>query len=220
MPTPAPGPGPVAAPTPAPTPGPVAAPMPAPPPGPVAAPMPAPGVAPLQPLVPPPTSTTPTSPLGHGVTFEANMGFGRLRVVTDINETATYSALSLVNLGIGGWISARAALTLRFVSVIHSDNTESDIQVSNTFFGLSVQYWITHKLWLSAGAGRGRGARSLSAGADPDPESGLGLDFRAGASKVFGASRQSMNVSLEVIPTFLDHETVTGIALLLGYQFL
>jgi hypothetical protein len=214
-PMPAPAPGPVAAPMPAPAPGPVAAPIPAPAPGPVAAPMPAPAVAPLQPLVAQPTSTSPTSPLGHGVTFEANIGFGRLRLAADSGETATEAALGGLDLGIGGWISSRAAATVRIAGVTYS---EGGTQITNAFFGASVQYWLTDSFWLGAGAGLGLMSLTLDAG-DPDTRSGLGLDFRVGA-RVLGSGHHTMNVSLEVNPTYLDRGTATGFALLLGYQYL
>jgi hypothetical protein len=76
--------------------------------------------------------------------------------------------------------------------------------------------------WFGGGLGLG----VLAVGGDnvrEDSVSGVGLDARVGYSFAT-TSENTFNVSFELTPTFLSEDgesaTVTGIALLLGYQHL
>jgi hypothetical protein len=158
------------------------------------------------------------SPLGRGATFEANLGLGWLRFAPDDFESSSEGAIGGLNLGIGGWISPRTALTVRIASATYS---EGDASITGAFFGGALQYWASENAWLGAGVGLGLGIVQFDDGFDSesDSESGLGLDFRVGYTPLI-SGQHSLNFSFEVNPTFLDGVTLTGIALLVGYQYL
>jgi hypothetical protein len=166
---------------------------------------------------PQPDAAPAASPLGHGATFEANVGAGWLHATADSGESAdSDGGLGGLNLGLGWWISERTALSLRIAGVNYS---ESGSSLTGGFFGGALQYWTTENLWL--GGGVGFGIASLYIDGEPaiDPEIGLGLDLRVGVTPVI-AGQHSLNFSFEVNPSFLDGGTLTGIALLIGYQYL
>ena len=159
----------------------------------------------------------PASPLGRGVTLEANLGLGWLRATSDEGESEdTESGIGGLNLGFGGWISPRAALSLRIAGVTYSENGGS---LTGGFVGGALQYWTTENFWLGGGAGIGFASLKIDGGPEIDPETGLGLDLRVGYTPLI-AGQHSLNFSFEVNPSFLDGGTITGIALLVGYQYL
>jgi hypothetical protein len=210
--------GPAAQPSPVAQPAPVVPPpgyaQPAPPPG-YAQPAPPPReYVPYSPYVPAPVSP---SPLGRGATFEANLGVGWLRATADSGESAdSDGGLGGLNLGLGGWISERTALSLRIAGVNYS---ESGYSLTGGIVGGALQYWSTPNFWLGGGVGIGFASLDIDGEPAIDPETGLGLDLRVGVTPVI-AGQHSLNFSLEVNTTFLDGGTLTGIALLIGYQYL
>jgi hypothetical protein len=166
------------------------------------------------PYAPAPVST---SPLGRGFTFEANLGLGWLRATSDSGESEDSDiGIGGFNVGLGGWISERTAFSLRIAGVTYSEGGGS---ITGSFVGGALQYWTTENLWL--GGGVGLGIASLDIDGEPaiDPETGLGLDLRVGFTPSI-AGQHSLNFSFEVNPSFLDGGTLTGIALLIGYQYL
>lgn len=190
--------------------------QPAPPPpgyGPTSAAPGQPTYAPAPYVAPPP----PASPLGRGITLEANLGVGWLRITSDEGDSEdSDSGLGGLNVGIGGWVSPRAALSLRIAGVTYSEGGNS---VTGGFVGGALQYWTTENFWLGGGVGVGFASLELEGEPAIDPETGLGLDLRVGYTPLIGG-QNSLNFSFEVNPSFLDGGTLTGIALLVGYQYL
>jgi hypothetical protein len=166
---------------------------------------------------PQPDAAPAASPLGHGLTVEANLGVGWLRATTEYGESEDSDrGVGGLNLGLGRWISEHTALSLRIASVTYS---EDSFRLTGGFVGGAAQYWSTPNFWL--GGGVGIGFASLDVDGEPaiDPETGLGLDLRLGVTPLI-AGQHSLNVSFEVNTTFLDRGTLTSVALLVGYQYL
>jgi hypothetical protein len=211
--TPAPAPDP--APAPAPYPG---APAPAPYPG---APAPYAG-APAYGYPPPQQPAyTPPSPesLRNGLTFEANLGFGWMRIANDNDSDTSDLTLGGLDIGVGGWVNPHLALGARIAGVSYSEN---GARLTNGVLVGGLQYWANNNFWVGGGLGFGILALSVDDG-DSDSTSGFGMDLRAGYT-FNPTSENTFNVSFELTPTFLSENdssaTVTGIALLLGYQHL
>ncbi len=156
------------------------------------------------------------APARRGLTFEANVGFGSLVISPDGAPGQTESGIAGLNLGIGGWLTHRAALTLRIAGVTYSDDGGS---LTGGFVGGAMQLWLHDEVWLGLGVGLGFAGLELEDSPDPDPETGLGMDFRLGYTP-FVSGSHSLNFSLEVNPSFLDGGVLTGIGFLIGYQYL
>ncbi len=236
-----------APPPPPPAPPPPSAPAPDQPPAPTGPPAPAPV---YQPAPPPPAPYGAPAPYGgppapygqpaygapygygppppppnrkNGMTFEASIGLGILRVS---NEFADNSEVGLagINLGIGGWLGPNIALSLRAVAV--SYRTDDEFAIGNYygsarhtagFLGPSLQYWVNDNAWV--GGGIGLGIATSSYAGDSESETGLGADLRAGYT-FSTTSENTFNVSFEVTPASINDVTVTGISFLFGYQHL
>ncbi len=156
------------------------------------------------------------------LTFEAGLGLGWVRFAADgVSETGDVG-ISGPNVGIGGWVTGKLAITGRIAGVSHSDR---GIRVTSTVIGAAAQYWIDHKLWLGGGAGLGLlvlTGSNFDASQD-NVTAGLGIDLRAGYA--FSQTREHVfNISLEVTPTLLsnngDRARYTGIGIQFGYQHL
>ncbi len=193
---------------------------------PAVAPAPSPQVAqPGQPQPPPsgqpPPYGPPPSPLGRDFTFEANLGIGWLIASPDEGGSDVARGIGAPNLGIGGWVGPRTALTLRLASSTISESHDTvSISYTGGFLGGAIQHWVSEQAWVGAGVGLGFLVTVKSGGeSDAKSESGLGLDLRAGLTSVL-SGQHSLNFSFEVTPAFLDGITVTSVGLLLGYQYL
>lgn len=151
-----------------------------------------------------------------GLTFEANVGVGSLVISPDGGPSRTESGIAGLNLGIGGWLTHNVALTLRVAGLTYSEDGGS---LTGGFLGGALQIWPHDHIWLGLGVGMGFAALELENAPDPDPETGIGADFRLGFTP-FVSGAHSLNFSVEVNPSFLDGGTLTGIGLLIGYQYL
>lgn len=176
----------------------------------------------------------PTEP--RGATFETNLGLGFVNATGNGASSRIGPAYQL-HAGLGGWVGPRLALTLRAaVSTIAPEPiTDGLVMAANVrrthlFLGPSLQYWIDDHFWLGGGVGMAK----YFMGSDTDGLSGLGVDLRAGYSFA-NHGTSTLNVSLEVTPGFYkggggitnnggtlsEHgSTGTGVALLVGYQYL
>lgn len=192
------------------------APVPAPAPVPEAAPVPDPAPAPA------PVPNEPPEPQNHkhGLTFEANLGVALMWATANGNTTDKEGALGGLNLGLGGWINPRVAVSLRIGAVTYSESA-GDARLTTAFVGPSVQYWATDHLWLGGGVGVGVIRVSDREGAGR--ETGMGFDVRAGYT-FSTTSEDTLNISLELIPTRFaagsEDLAFYGLGLLLGYQHL
>ncbi len=165
--------------------------------------------------------------LHTGVTFEVNLGVGFAHFTdSDTGQTFnTDAALAGANFGVGGWLSPRLALTARIagVQISKNDFPVNDGTLVAAFFGPSLQYWADDHLWFGGGAGfatfRLVGGNS---GSGDFGTNGFGLDLRGGYT--FGTTKNTFNVSVEATPGFYSKNgssgTLTGFALLVGYQYL
>jgi hypothetical protein len=200
------------------------------------------GPAPGQPPPPPGGYGQPTQPnygyqpyqyqqapvsVRSGMTFEANLGLGWIRVSPDGEDSDTSDVgLGGLCLGVGGWVSPKLAITARLAGATVFDTIMgADFRYTNAFFGGSAQYWVDDHFWFGGGAGLGVYALHVDYNGESDGDSinGFALDMRAGYT--FSATTESTwNVSFELNPAFYSDNgqdaTVTSIAILGGYQHL
>ncbi|MGE0548673.1 MAG: hypothetical protein AB7O24_27280 [Kofleriaceae bacterium] len=174
---------------------------------------PQPGYGPAPVYTPPPGN-----PHRNGFTFEANLGIGWAQAADDDGGEAVTSdaVLGGLNLGFGGWLNQTMALSFRIAGVSDSQNGVTAVAV---FAGPSLQYWVNDNLWLGGGAGLARVAVVSSENDVNAGINGFGLDLRGGYT-FSSSSPNTFNVSLELTPGFYDGGSITGIAILAGYQHL
>jgi hypothetical protein len=164
-----------------------------------------------------------------GVTFEANIGAGFVHAGAPGSDAVdTDLALAGLDVGLGGWLAPDLALTARIAGVqvqsSHFD-TGGDGTLVQAFFGPELQYWSDPHFFYGGGVGlstfRLIGSKSCS-GSDCGTN-GLGFDLRAGYS-FGGETEHAFDVSVELNTGLYSHTdgttTVTGIAFLVGYQYL
>ena len=146
-------------------------------------------------------------PLHQGPTFEVDVGVG----VVHGDGTSSGDSLAGVNIGLGGWLSRHVALTVRAASVtLHLDGERE----SFIFFGPSLQLWLDDHFWLG---GIGIAGTAVEGGG---ANRGVGLDARGGYTFA-SRSANTFDVSFELTPGYYAGSSdATGIALLIGYQYL
>lgn len=204
---------------PEPPPPPPSPPREAPPPPPEQPPAPAPAPvyyapAPAPRYQPPPPP--PTEQLRRGVTFEANIGLGFLWFTLGNDSSDTEVSLAGLNLGVGGWLSSKAALTLRVAGVTY---VEDGGQLSAGFFGPSLQYWLGEQGWIGGGIGLAFAALDVD-GRGSSSETGVAFDLRAGYT-LSRNTESTWNISLELTPGYYDNDVgIHGFGILFGYQHL
>jgi len=148
-----------------------------------------------------------------GLTFEANLGFGIFRVSNDSGDSESENGLGGLDLGVGGWVNPKLAVTLRAAGVTYSDDGGS---ITQAFFGPSAQYFVSPNVYVGGGVGLGV-ARLVIDGVGDDSETGFALDLRAGYT-FNPEAKHAFNASIEITPAFIEDVTFTGIAFLAGYQ--
>jgi hypothetical protein len=173
-------------------------------------------VMPVGPPVPPPAYEPPV-PDRSGATFEMSVGFGATHVSVDSGASKTFNGISGLNLGLGGWVSPRTALTLRLAATSFTqDFGIQDVRFIAGMFGLSMQHMVSNELWIGIGGGVG----VLTTDQDNvEPETGFALDLRAGVN-VYQSAHHALHLALEVMPGFYDGGRVTGIGIQVGWQAL
>ena len=191
-----------------------------------------PAVAVAQPPPPPPAPGYGPQPayaqpsLKQGLTFEANLGVGFMWVESDGDESDKEVALGGLNLGVGGWLNERMALSLRIAGTTYTDSEgDVDLRFTTGILGPHLQYWVDDHFWLGGGAGIGVAAVTIEGPgiSESESETGFGLDLRAGYT-FSTTSEHTWNVSFELTPSFItinDRDyTFYGAAVLFGYQHL
>ncbi len=154
-----------------------------------------------------------------GFTLLLSLGYG-IQTGEIRNETGT--GLAGLNLGIGGFVSDRAALMFK----IAGTNVTYDYSVGQ--FGpfstdvvagvgvLDVQYWATDRFTMEFGAGFG----FVDSEASWDMDRGFGMLAGIGYS-VLLREKHSLQIGVEYAPVFRDHsDTVHSIGFNVGFQFL
>jgi len=157
--------------------------------------------------------------LKSGMTFELNLGIGWIRAANDSDSETSDLGIGGLNLGVGGWVNPKLAISGRIAGVTYSEDGAS---LTQGFLGVSAQYWIDDHFWAGGGVGFGIIRVDIDGFGD-DSKGGFGLDGRVGYS-FMTTSENTFNVSLELTPGFFSENdqsfTYTGIAFLLGYQHL
>jgi hypothetical protein len=159
----------------------------------------------------------PVVPDRSGATFEMSLGLGNTRVSVDGGGSESFTGISGLNLGVGGWLSPRAALTLRVAGTSFVEPIgRVDVRFIAGWLGMSLQYMAADQVWLGGGIGLG----VLTTDQDnTDSETGLGLDLRAGVN-LYESRQNAIHLAVEVTPGFYDGFNVTGFGLQLGWQSL
>jgi len=175
---------------------------------------------PQQQMQPQPTT------LRSGMTFEASLGVGWMRITDNDSDDSLTSDLGAgIGLGVGGWVSPQLAITGRISGTSttfdeFSSGGES-IRYNQYFVGGAVQYWVDDHFWFGGGAGIAVLAASFMG--ESDSINGFGFQGRAGYSFSTG-SENTFNVQLELTPGFYSEDngggTVTGVGIMVGYQHL
>ncbi len=152
-----------------------------------------------------------------GMTFELSLGFANTSIAPDEVEGDSFNGLSGLNVGVGGWISPKTALTVRIAGTSFTqDFGGTDVQFIAGMLGLSAQQMLTEEIWAGGGIGIG----ILTDDQDQtEAESGLGIDLRAGYN-FYQSTKNAFNVAVEITPGFFDGGRVTGMALQVGWQAL
>ncbi len=164
----------------------------------------------------------PAASLRNGMTLELNLGFGMVWARSEGQDSETETALAGLNLGIGGWLNERMALTGRVSGTTFSP--QDGVRFTTGVIGPSLQYWTDDHIWVGGGVGLAFAAISVDgANEQPDPETGFGLDLRAGYTFSTGTVN-TFNVSVEYNPGFFSFDggsvQLNSFGLLFGYQHL
>jgi hypothetical protein len=152
-----------------------------------------------------------------GGTFELSLGAGITHVALDGGPSKSFGGLSGLNVGLGGWVSPRTALTLRVTGTSFVEPIQGvDVRFIAGLVGLSLQYMATNEVWVGAGIGIGVLTTDQD---DIEPETGLGLDLRVGIN-LYQSAQSAVHLAVEITPGFFDGLDVTGIGFQLGWQSL
>jgi hypothetical protein len=162
----------------------------------------------------------PPESLHNGMTVELNIGFGWIHASNGSSSDTSDLSLGGLDLGVGGWVSPKLAITGRLAGVTFSQNGG---RFTDGFLGPVAQYWVSDHAWFGGGGGLGVLAVSDSSGNNNDSVSGFSFDLRLGYTFNEG-TENTFNASFELTPGFYSNNnasaTYTGIAFLLGYQHL
>ena len=161
------------------------------------------------------------------MTFEANLGLGWQHLSYAGESDTSNLGIGGLCLGVGGWMNERLALTARLAGVtVSPESVDGNYRVNAFFLGGALQYWIDNHFWVGGGAGLA--IASVSGYGEGDSRGGFGLDARVGYTFSQG-TENTFNVSFELTPGFYMNDdensgesgpSLTGIAILLGYQHL
>lgn len=163
---------------------------------------------------------------GHGVTTEFNLGVAMVSAAADNGMGLDgQTALGGLNLGIGGWISPDAALTVRVAGATFT--TPGNVQVTSGFLGPSLQLWLGDAGWIGGGVGLAFVTASVNGSGQTTADRGYGFNVRAGVT-LNRHTMHSLNLSAEYTPGFFHDDSPSGgldvrvdtFAFLFGYQYL
>lgn len=163
---------------------------------------------------------TPTGPDRSGMTFELSLGFGITSVSPENGDGESYNGLSGLNIGVGGWISPKTAITVRIAGTSFTQDFTDlggpEVQFIAGMLGVTAQQMVTDVAWVGGGLGIGILTDDQES---TDAESGLSLDLRAGYN-FYQSTKNAFYASVELTPGFFDGGRVTGIGLQVGWQAL
>jgi hypothetical protein len=154
-----------------------------------------------------------------GFTLLLSLGYG---IQTGEIKNDTGTGLAGLNLGIGGFVSERAALMFKIAGTnvsydytIEPFGTYSTDVIAAVMVG-DLQYWATDRLTMEFGLGFG----IVDSESAWDAERGMGMLVGA-AYSVLLREKHSLQVGVEYTPVFRDRsDTVHSIGFNVGFQFL
>jgi hypothetical protein len=161
-------------------------------------------------------------PVRNGFTLELGIGMSVMHIIPEQGDTLHKVGLAPLSLSLGGFFNNSMALMFRAAGTSYfKDNANGDpSQIVLSFYGVHFQYWINDNLFVSGGPGLIIYGPNplLKASGDPDPKSGFGFGIRAGYSFA-NWENNSLRVSLELFPSFIEGNTVIGEAVNLEWQW-
>lgn len=189
-------------------------------------PPPAPPPAPYAPAYGPPAYGPPQpnyyqpAPLvREGFTIELELGLGSTFLNGNDGSSESHGSLGGLDLALGGFLNNETALLLRAAGTTYVIGSGSDqVNVSNVFFGPSVQYWAGEHAFIGGGLGAAILAGQASNGSHEQLR-GFGMEARGG----YAFSEDSANawhLSGELNYGSFDGGHAISIALLIGWQHL
>jgi hypothetical protein len=167
------------------------------------------------------TATPRRSRRGHGITIEVGLGGGQLKSTAagDVTEEGSGSVIAL---GVGGWLSEDLALGFRLSGLAYEADSYGaairPVTVSQTYYGVALQYWFTDRFWVGGGLGGGLFTVETDLGALRQERGVAGL-LRVGFSPLVWG-QHSLNLGLEVSPLTIEDDTTSTAAFVIGYQYL
>lgn len=153
-------------------------------------------------------------PIGRGITLEANIGASWLRAAPNHHENVDKRAM-LLSLGIGGWISSQAVLTMRLT---WATDVGDGMEIPGGFAGGAIQLWPCKRFWFGGGLGVGV-AKTTFSSLEEESEAGFAVNGRAGIVPYINGD-STINLSFDVTSLFLEKGSVTSFGVMLGYQAL
>lgn len=160
-------------------------------------------------------------PRREGFTLEVGLGGAATTVSPKGGESETRGGLAPLSLSLGGFLSPEVALMARLGGTSFFETFGSDtIQLTNAFYGVTLQYWPIDALFLGGGFGFAVFDDNPFFGGDRvQGETGVGLTARLGWSFVTSRHHSAAFV-YELYPSFYEGATVIGNAFILQYQML
>jgi len=144
-----------------------------------------------------------------GFTMLLSLGVGRQN---DGALPEAKTALSGINLGLGGFLSDDLALWFR-ASGTTANYDEFGFNQTSGFGGPVLQLWLNDKFNIEGGVGGGFWV------IEDESDTGLGIMTGIGFV-IFNSGKHNLQVGLEYAGAFVDPETIHNVGLTFGWQLL
>lgn len=196
-----------------------------------AAPLPAVATAPAPAREEPAKKASEEEQKRQGFTMEIGLGASFMTRTDEVNRVEDDKfGLAPLSIGLGAWLSRDVAVTFRMSGTsLFQDRGGGTEQVVLGFYGTSLQYYVTDKVYLGGGVGLGLLA-GLPLGLDFNrnrdafvPRAGVAGSLRTGVA-FFSNKRNQVSLTGEVVPLWLGDSgarpDVVGFAVGLGWQLM
>lgn len=179
-----------------------------------------PSAPPLGPAYGPPPYGAPDLIVREGFTIELELGLGETYLSGNDGSRESHGSLGGLDLALGGFIDNETAVLIRAsgTTFVLDGGGGDQLDVSNFFFGPSVQYWAGRNAFIGGGLGAAVLSGQASNGSH-DSLRGFGAEVRGG----YAFSEDSANawhLSGELNYGSFDGGNATSIAILIGWQHL
>ena len=161
----------------------------------------------------------------HGFTMELGLGMSRTGTRSEV-DGRDHSAFGLapLSLGLGGFLTPHLALIGRAAgtSYFREDPRGTSYQTVSGFYGPTLQYWPTERLFVGGGVGLAVLAADLYKDASKDVrflETGFGLNARAGWAFLLPGTHHAFTLSVDAFGSRFDKSNTLATAMNLGWQF-